>query len=236
LGLAIVRHLVEMHGGTISVHSDGAGQGALFTVALPLHASACQIETAAVPTLGSSSDIDNHEYSQNSNVEISQHSGSQPEKAHVSEAEAERNTSLPQQPGQQALSSATVDDKTLHGLRILVVDDEMDARAMIAAVLAQSGASVIQASSADQALSLLQNESPNLIISDIAMPDLDGYTFIHRVRHADERSRDIPAVALTARARSEDRQHSLDAGFQHHLCKPVDAEDLVKAVAGLALR
>jgi signal transduction histidine kinase/ActR/RegA family two-component response regulator len=232
LGLAIVNHLVEMHGGTIVVQSDGAGQGALFSVALPLRTPGPQIEPLPSPeTSTASSEYSLDRAGDARQTDIAQLSANSVE--HPGQTGSGARAELPAPCG---ADSATTDEMRLSGLRVLVVDDEPDARTMIAAVLAQSGAAVLEAASAAHALSVLKNEVPDVIISDIAMPDIDGYTFIDRVRHANPTSRDIPAMALTARARAVDRQHSLDAGFQHHLCKPVDADDLIKAVASLAAR
>ena len=126
-------------------------------------------------------------------------------------------------------------DSPLHGLRILIVDDEADARDLLATILEQSGAQVTAVASADEALTSLSQLKANVLVSDIAMPNVDGYTLIRQIRSLEaERGEHIPAVALTAYARESDRIAALEAGFQVHLSKPFDPEDLVSVVANLA--
>jgi signal transduction histidine kinase/DNA-binding response OmpR family regulator len=191
LGLAIVRHLVELHGGTISVHSDGQDRGATFTIELPLRIGLRRFET-----------------------------------------DAESPSALNQDAHQSFNLSPVLD-----GLRILVVDDEADSRELITAVLAQCGAQVKDCETASEALDALQAWGPDLLISDIGMPDEDGYSLIKRVRELDEQQRGkIPAIALTAYASPEDRIRALSAGFQMHLAKPLEPEELVTAIASVAGR
>jgi len=178
LGLAIVRHLVELHGGTVSVTSPGEGQGATFTVRLPLGATAVLARPA---------------------------------------------------------DEAPVQRISLAGLRLLLVDDEPDTREMVASTLEAHGAEVVRLGDAEEALRWLASNSADLVISDVAMPRMDGCALIREIRRAGSAaSRGIPAVALTAYARPEDRRRALDAGFQDYLTKPVEPEVLVARVAALA--
>jgi CheY-like chemotaxis protein len=122
----------------------------------------------------------------------------------------------------------------LDGIRVLVVDDEQDGRALVARILDGQGASPVCASSATEALQLLSTERFDLLLSDIGMPDTNGYELIAKVRELDKsRSRPLPAIALTAYARTEDRQRSLLAGFHMHLSKPTEARELIASIAGL---
>jgi CheY-like chemotaxis protein len=189
LGLAIVRHLVELHGGTVAVGSAGLGRGAEFTVRLPLR--------AVVPT----------------------------KSAEASEGAA----------GRVQTGRPLGDEAQLQGLRVLVVDDETDARELLAAVLHHHGADVLTAASVDEALPLLQRARPNALVSDIGMPGADGYDLIRRVRAlpADEGGA-TPATALTGFARPEDGARALAAGFTMHMAKPVDPAELVATVRRLA--
>jgi CheY-like chemotaxis protein len=190
LGLTIVRHLVELHGGTARAESKGEGQGAKFIVRLPIRAvrsTANESETERLP--GTSRDFDA--------------------------------------------------PLRLKGVRALVVDDQADARELLAAVLEQCGVQVTLAASAAEALALLidaegKEERPDVLISDIAMPGEDGYTLIHKVRDlGPEHGGNVPAIALTAYTRAEDRRRALAAGFQAHIGKPVDSQELKTAIAGL---
>lgn len=176
LGLAIVRTLVELHGGTVSAASEGEGRGATFTVTLPV---ATEVHAPA-----------------------------------------------PVHPAHPPAS--------LRGLRILVVDDEPDSRRLLARVLQRGGASVNTAESAAQALEVLDREPHDVLLSDISMPREDGYSLIRKVRARGDAQAAIPAAALTAFARSEDAERSLQAGFNRHINKPIDARHLIEAVAELA--
>ncbi|HVF89261.1 MAG TPA: GAF domain-containing protein [Blastocatellia bacterium] len=189
LGLAIVRHLVELHGGTVHAYSEGEGKGAIFTVTLPL-------------LLG-----------------VSRHPQIDPE--HPAE--------------DQILSLESV--PSLHGLRVLVIDDEADARELLKAMLIPCGAEVLTASSAAEAIEGVKEWKPDLIVSDIGMPGEDGYSLIRRVRALESKeSGNIPAIALTAYARSEDRIRVLASGYQLHLPKPVEVQELAMAIASLSGR
>jgi len=186
LGLAIVRHLVELHGGTIHASSGGKDQGSTFRVRLPV--MIVQTET-------------------------------------VSERRAHGE---PTRPLQAALPR-------LDGLRVLAVDDDADARALIGETLEPAGAKVTTADSVVRALELLPSVRPDVLIADIGMVGTDGFELIRRIRAArDDEMRTVPAVALTAYARAEDRVKALQAGFQMHLAKPVDPAELIVAVAALA--
>ncbi|MBG1240586.1 hybrid sensor histidine kinase/response regulator [Nostoc sp. NZL] len=189
LGLAIVRHLVELHGGTVSAESPGIGQGATFIVNLPM--KAVYVETNTADQLSSVGDTQ------------------------------EANYYLPK----------------LDGLRVLVVDDEADARHLLTTILGQYGAQVMAAPSASDALLALQQFHPHILVSDIGMPQEDGYTLIRQVRAlpTDQGGR-IPAVALTAYARAEDRTQALLAGFQLHVPKPVNPGELAAVIANLTGR
>jgi PAS domain S-box-containing protein len=186
LGLAIVRQLVELHGGSVRVNSPGVGLGAEFAVTLPLL-------------------IEHHE-------------------AVAAEPSPQGRTSV-----NELLDS----DVELLGVRVLVVDDEPDASALVKRVLEQRHAQVERAGSAAEALAQLEQHKFDLIISDIGMPGQDGYQFIRKVRSLENRHRDVPAVALTAFARSEDRKKAALAGFQMHLAKPVEVRKLLAVVANL---
>jgi signal transduction histidine kinase/ActR/RegA family two-component response regulator len=190
LGLAITRHLVEMHGGTISAASEGEGKGSTFTVSLPL--SAVQQEAHPVPRV----------------------------------------------PRLQAEGEAPhMDLHRLDGLRVLVVDDEPDARDLLATVLRRSGAVVTAVRSVAEALECANAMRPEFLISDIEMPGEDGYSLIRKVRSSPiPEFRSVPAIALTAYAGPGDRMRALEAGFQTHMAKPVQPAELVLAVANLSRR
>ncbi|MFL6337165.1 MAG: PAS domain S-box protein [Pyrinomonadaceae bacterium] len=190
LGLAIVRHLVELHGGTVRAESGGEGQGATFTVLLPV-----------APVY---------------------HSDEEGARVHP----AARST----------LPTFELFDR-LDGLKVLVVDDEPDTREMLKAGLGQCGAEVWVAASAAEALEAIEQAPPDLIISDIGMPGEDGYEMMRRIRRLPaEAGGRVPAIALTAYARVEDRMHALRAGYQMHVPKPVELAELAAVAASLAGR
>ncbi len=184
LGLAIVRHLVELHGGTVSAHSDGTNRGATFSATFPLLADRAQPVAVA-------------------------HNGEMP--------------ALPL--------------RSLDGLRVLLVDDEPEARQIISTVITRTGAEVEACTSASEALSKIEEWKPDVILSDIAMPDEDGYSFIGKVRSLPrDKGGETPAAALTAYARDVDRRQALSAGYQMHIAKPIGASQLVTMIARLAGR
>ncbi|MET0649966.1 MAG: ATP-binding protein, partial [Pyrinomonadaceae bacterium] len=190
LGLAIVRHLVELHGGTVRAESPGEGHGAIFTVLLPV-----------APVY---------------------HTDEESGRVHP----AARNT----------LPSFDLFDR-LDGLKILVVDDEPDTREMLKAGLGQCGASVTVAASAVEAMESIEQSTPDLLISDIGMPGEDGYELMGRIRKLPaEAGGRVPAIALTAYARVEDRMHALRAGYQMHVPKPVELAELAAVAASLVRR
>jgi len=190
LGLSIVRQLVDLHGGNVSVQSEGEGKGSTFTITLPF-AGVISDENEAEAVHPIQSD------------EILSFDG------------------LP----------------SLQGLKVLVVDDEADTRELIGEVLRECGSEVITSRSAAEALQALEQHRPDILISDLGMPDEDGYSLIEKIRALpSDRGGDIPAAALTAYARAEDRMRVLRSGFQFHLPKPVDSAELVTVVASLAGR
>lgn len=177
LGLAVVKQLVELHGGAIRVESGGEGQGSSFAVSLP---RSVQREDTPPP----------------------------------SEAVA----------------------VTLVGRTVMVIDDEADARAMLELVLGDAGATVIACATPEEAMRSLHQQIPDLIVSDIGMPDRDGYQLMRSIRNLPpEKGGRVPAVALTAFARSEDRTRALLAGYQVHMTKPVEPRELVATLASLTL-
>jgi signal transduction histidine kinase/ActR/RegA family two-component response regulator len=186
LGLAIVRHLVELHGGTVEARSGGEGRGATFLVRLPVPA----LVPAALPS------------------ERAVPAGGRPVPAKAASA--------------------------VEGLNVLLVDDEADTREMLPIVLSQFGVRVTAASSAAEALDALEHSRIDLLVADIGMPGEDGYSLIGKVRSLNGRNGSLPAIALTAYAAEPDRQKALAAGFQLHLAKPVETNELVSALAALA--
>jgi signal transduction histidine kinase/ActR/RegA family two-component response regulator len=183
LGLAIVRHLVELHGGNVRAASDGLGKGAELTARIPLLAHA--------------------------------------EQATMSGSD--------RPPGSTA--------SALLGVRIVVVDDEQDARDLVSAVLEQAGAIVTSVGSAEEAMHAIREKPPSLIVSDIGMPGEDGYALIARVRALPaERGGRVPAVAVTAFTRSEDRARALRAGYTAHVGKPIDPSELVTLATNVTTR
>jgi PAS domain S-box-containing protein len=193
LGLSLVRHLTELHGGTVHVESLGEHQGSTFTVTLPL------LE-----------EIKNTE-------------------AQKPREEAETSPSI----FLNSLTSLPI----LEDVKVLVVDDEADSREFISTVLKECQAQVIVVSSAQEALQMLKQWTPDVLISDIGMPEENGYSLIRKVRSlSPEKGGNIPAAALTAYAGVEDRMQAIQAGFQLHLPKPIEPAELAIVVASLVNR
>jgi signal transduction histidine kinase/CheY-like chemotaxis protein len=180
LGLSIAKHLVELHGGTISAFSEGAGTGATFTVTLPLSAESA-LDAPRRRTLSDSED-----------------------------------------------ASAQVD---LAGIRVLVVEDQPDTRELVRRMLESHGAKVSEAATATEALELVDHDRPNMLLSDIGLPDIDGYELVMRIRRRKDVLASMPAIALTAFARPEDRTRAIRAGYQAHVAKPVEPDELLMTVA-----
>jgi PAS domain S-box-containing protein len=170
LGLSIVRHIVELHGGKVSVQSAGRGQGAIFSVMFPIRA-----------------------------------------------------IRRPQEP-------ESIDAHLLTGLRVLVVDDESDAREVVSRALTECGASTAAVGSAREALEVLADFKPDVLVSDLRMPDEDGYTLIRRIRALDSGAGALPAIALTGLAHPEDRRRALTAGYQSFVPKPVEVDELAAVI------
>ncbi|HEV2903502.1 MAG TPA: ATP-binding protein, partial [Pyrinomonadaceae bacterium] len=184
LGLAIVRHLVELHYGTIEVDSNGQGLGTTFTIAVP---------------------------AANSGSVAEKHSATS-EKQELAHLEAAQQ---------------------LHGVKVLVVDDEPDSRDLLMTIFSRCGSDVRCSDSAAKAMQEFDEWNPELLVSDIGMPNEDGYSLIRRVRELKSNCAQIPAVALTAYATDEDRLNALSAGFQIHVAKPIEPESFVTSVAAV---
>lgn len=177
LGLAIVRHLVELHGGTVASDSPGEGLGATFTVKLPL-----------MPIAGA----------------------------------------------KDRAEQFTPSSPNLQGVQVLVVDDDTDTRELVVFLLEEAGAIVTSASSASEAFAALSQFQPDILLCDIGMPEMNGYTLIRQMRGLPpQQGGQIPAIALTAYAGDFDRKQALAAGFQHHLAKPIEPNELVHAIVTL---
>jgi len=188
LGLSISKQLTELHGGTIQAKSPGEGQGATFTVQLPL--MVLQDEPEPVP------------------------------REHPTHAAIPDTLALP----------------SLEGIRVLVVDDEADASELISRVLTDHGALVTTANSAQEALAIVQSGPPDVLVSDVGMSGMDGYQLMRKIRAGEPKSTRLPALALTAFARAEDRKRAMVAGYQSHLAKPFDVAELVLTIAALMNR
>ena len=183
LGLAIARHLTELHGGDVRAQSAGEGKGAAFIVTLPVRA----VALAAEP----------------------------PREA----------------PGESVTTAAA--RLRLTGTRVMVVDDEADDRELVSMVLRRAEAVVCVAGSASEAMSLIEDFAPDVLVTDIGMPSHDGYELLRRVRALTSLRAPVPAIALTAYGRPEDRARARDAGFDLHLAKPVTPAELVAAIASV---
>jgi signal transduction histidine kinase/CheY-like chemotaxis protein len=186
LGLGIVRHLVELHGGTVQAFSRGEGLGATFAVRLPLL---------------------------------------------VAHDRSEGEVVRPELPAVRSIEHAFAD---LTGLSVLVVEDNEDSRRLLQTILTRAGATVKVAENVATALLIVAVEWPDVVISDIEMPGEDGYSLIRKIRLQEPPLQRVPAIALTAYTRSEDRVRALAAGFQTHMSKPVEPAELVAAVKSLS--
>lgn len=190
LGMAITKHLVELHGGSIRAESPGLGQGSTFVLRLP--------------------------------VMIVHNTGQHPEVGAEWQLPPAEVQPPPAEPAR------------LDGIHVLIVDDEQDAREMLSVILTQSGAVATVATGVADALDKLRLVKPDLLLSDIEMPNEDGYSLIRKVRVLGENEgRRIPAIALTAHARPADRLRALSEGYQMHMSKPVEPVELVLAIANL---
>jgi CheY-like chemotaxis protein len=183
LGLAIARHLVEIHGGTIKAESQGEGKGATFSVRLPSVGS--QLDTSRVlPAASADTEV-----------------------------------------GFKA-------DSRLNGIHVLLVDDDADTLDLLTAALKQQKATVTAVSSAQDAIQAIKNSKPDVVVSDIAMPGEDGYQLIERIRAMEvDGTASIPALAITAYAKHEDREAALSSGYQGYLSKPIELSEFITAVA-----
>jgi two-component system CheB/CheR fusion protein len=194
LGLSIVKHLVQLHGGVVEASSAGLGQGAAFTVRLPM-ARMLDEQTlgdeAVMASLNGGDDAD-------------------------------------------ARSESVI----LDGIRVLLVEDEADSRYIVSRILTAAGAIVTAVGSASEAMEILSNvaEGVDVLVSDLGMPNEDGFDLIRQVRSGGHEARDLPAIALTAFAGKNEQRRALLAGFQVHISKPVNAGDLTAAIASLAGR
>lgn len=189
LGLAIVRQLVEMHGGTVGAASEGVGRGATFTIRLPIAIGHAQVSAESLLL--------------------------------------EKRTAT-------AIGSPEIPSARLDGLRVLIVDDSEDGRALTSVVLTQAGATVTSVPSVRRALEVLEGERPDVLVSDIGMPDEDGYVLIAQIRqHEAAHGGFLPAIALTGYARASDRVRIFEAGFQSLVTKPLDFVELTAAIAAM---
>ncbi|HEY4329670.1 MAG TPA: response regulator, partial [Phycisphaerae bacterium] len=190
IGLAIVKNLVEMHGGTIQASSEGLTKGARFTMSIPLVAQQSAVESS-------------------------------PSQASVP---AQDNTKL------------SLAELSLHGIRVLIVDDDLDARNVLVRLLGDFDATVLASDSVAETLNIIRAFEPHVLVSDIGMPGQDGYDLIHALRKLEGVYRELPAIALTAFAGRENASRALSEGFQVHLAKPVNPTLLVSEIMKLVSR
>jgi signal transduction histidine kinase/CheY-like chemotaxis protein len=189
LGLAVARHLVELHGGTIRAESEGIGKGAVFTVDLPLAQERRD-----------------------------------PARAEERRREVERRRTR-------------MGALRLDGVHVLLVEDDDDSRKLLGTMLKRYGARVTSTKSAAEALAVFEGELPDVLLSDIGMPDQDGYELMRKLRALPpERGGNTPAIALTGYASRKDRDRALNSGYQQHMAKPIEQVDMIKAIAALVGR
>jgi len=189
LGLAVARHLVELHGGTITAESEGLGKGSVFTVDLPMTQ----------------------------------------ERRDPARAE-ERRKEVERRRGRKRVVR-------LDGVHVLLVEDDDDSRKLVGTMLRRYGARVTSTKSAAEALEAFESELPDVMISDIGMPDQDGYELIRRLRALPvEKGGAVPAIALTGYASRKDRERALGSGYQQHMAKPIEQADMIAAIAALVGR
>ena len=189
LGLAVARHLVELHGGTITAESEGLGQGSVFTVDLPLAQERRD-----------------------------------PARAEERRREVERRRSR----------SGVI---RLDGVHVMLVEDDDDSRKLLGTMLKRHGARVTSTKSAAEALEAFANEVPDVLISDIGMPDQDGYELIRKLRSLPpEKGGNTPAIALTGYASRKDRERALSSGYHQHMAKPIEQVDMIAAIAAIVGR
>jgi PAS domain S-box-containing protein len=230
LGLAVVRHLVELHGGNVSAESPGPGQGSTFTVDLPLAADRRdeQVTSAGSAKLLNRRTGDNHRAH-------GETAGS------ASKLETFAGLEVNDQ-------SAGVGARPLAGVRVLLVEDDDDSRSLLGLILERFGAEVVAVASSTEAIDSFMQKTPDVVVSDIGMADEDGYQLIRKLRSmpvqgsllphssAESPPARVPAIALTGYATNKDRDRALAAGYQLHLAKPVEPEDLVAAIVKLLNR
>jgi PAS domain S-box-containing protein len=187
LGLAVVRHLVELHGGSVSAASEGYGLGAMFTVDLPIAQERRD-----------------------------------PARAEERRREVERRRSL------------SGEKVRLDGVHVLLVEDDEDSRKLLGTMLKRHGAEVTSAASAADAFRLFNERKPDVLVSDIGMPEEDGYELVSKIRALpSDQGGLVPAIALTGYATRKDREHSLAVGYHRHMAKPIEQDDLIAAIANL---
>ncbi len=203
IGLTIVRHIVTMHGGSVSAESAGEGRGSTFNVMLPRVAASAE---AAAP-------------------------------ADCAPAKGAAGAGAGNANGDAARPGGPADSRDIAGTRVLLIDDEPDAREVVGEILRRAGAHVTTSGSVTEAMGALRESIPDVILSDIAMPDQDGYDFLRRLRELPERcGGKVSVIALTAYAREEDRMRALSAGFAAHVAKPVSPDQILSTIARLIAR
>lgn len=227
LGLAVVRHLVELHGGSVSAESPGPGQGSTFTVDLPLAADRRdgQVTSADPARALNRRSGDNHR----ANGETG---------GGAKELETAAGVGVSDQ-------AAGVGAPPLAGVRVLLVEDDDDSRGLLSLILERFGAEVVAVASSTAAIDSFMQETPDVVVSDIGMAEEDGYQLIRKLRsmpvqgsllpHSSDASLPalVPAIALTGYATNKDRDRALSAGYQLHVAKPVEPDDLVAAIVAL---